>query len=165
MRTVAAKIIILLFLDCRYIYGCISQNELAAFYREAAVGLVTPLRDGMNLVAKEFVACQINTPPGVLVVSPFAGAGETMHEALVCNPYEIDSAAEVLHRALTMPEDERILRMNYLRRREKLNDVNYWTRSFLSAMGSLITQEDHDDIGAVTMPAVTLDDFDEYLAK
>lgn len=68
-------------------------------------------------------------------------------------------------RALTMPEDERILRMNYLRRREKLNDVNYWTRSFLSAMGSLITQEDHDDIGAITMPAVTLDDFDEYLAK
>lgn len=149
----------------RYIYGCVSQNDLAAFYREAAVGLVTPLRDGMNLVAKEFVACQINTPPGVLIVSPFAGAGETMHEALICNPYEIDGAAETIHRALTMPEDERILRMNYLRRREKINDVNYWTRSFLSAMGSLIAQADHDDIGAITMPAVTLDDFDEYLAK
>lgn len=138
---------------------------MAAFYRDAAVGLVTPLRDGMNLVAKEFVACQINPTPGVLIVSPFAGAGETMHEALICNPYEIDSAAEIIHRALTMPEDERILRMNYLRRREKLNDVNYWTRSFLSAMGSLITQEDHDEVGAVTMPAVTLDDFDEYLSK
>ncbi|KAJ8922620.1 hypothetical protein NQ315_007652 [Exocentrus adspersus] len=149
----------------RYIYGCISQDELAAFYRDAAVGLVTPLRDGMNLVAKEFVACQINIPPGVLIVSPFAGAGETMHEALICNPYEIDSASEVIHRALTMPEDERILRMNYLRRREKLNDVNYWTKSFLSAMGSLVTQEDHDDVGSITMPAVTLDDFDEYLAK
>lgn len=149
----------------RYIYGCVSQNELAAFYRDAAVGLVTPLRDGMNLVAKEFVACQINIPPGVLIVSPFAGAGETMHEALISNPYEIDDASEVIHRALTMPEDERILRMNYLRRREKLNDVNYWTKSFLSAMGSLLTQEDHDDIGSVTMPAVTLDDFDEYLAK
>lgn len=149
----------------KYIYGCVSQNELAAFYREAAVGLVTPLRDGMNLVAKEFVACQINSPPGVLIVSPFAGAGETMHEALICNPYEIDGAAEVIHRALTMPEDERTLRMNCLRRREKINDVNYWTKSFLSAMGSLITQEDHDEVGAVTMPAVTLDDFDEYLAK
>ncbi|XP_064215204.1 uncharacterized protein Tps1 isoform X1 [Tribolium castaneum] len=149
----------------RYIYGCVSQDELAAFYRDAAVGLVTPLRDGMNLVAKEFVACQINTPPGVLIVSPFAGAGETMHEALICNPYEINDASEVIHRALTMPEDERILRMNYLRRREKLNDVNYWTKSFLSAMGSLITQEDHDDIGTTSMPAVTLDDFDEYLAK
>ncbi|KAF2898680.1 hypothetical protein ILUMI_07493 [Ignelater luminosus] len=149
----------------RYIYGCVSQDELAAFYREAAVGLVTPLRDGMNLVAKEFVACQINVPPGVLIVSPFAGAGETMHEAIICNPYEIESASESIHRALTMPEDERILRMNYLRRREKLNDVNYWTRSFLHAMGSLLTQGDHDDVGAITMPEVTLEDFDEYLAK
>ncbi|XP_056642660.1 uncharacterized protein LOC130898206 isoform X2 [Diorhabda carinulata] len=149
----------------RYIYGCVSQDELAAFYRDAAVGLVTPLRDGMNLVAKEFVACQINIPPGVLIVSPFAGAGETMHEALISNPYEIDQASEAIHRALTMPEDERILRMNYLRRREKLNDVNYWTKSFLSAMGSLLTQEDHDDIGSTNMPAVTLDDFDEYLSK
>lgn len=53
----------------------------------------------MNLVAKEFVACQINKPPtGVLIVSPFAGAGEMMHEALICNPYEIDAAAEVIHR-------------------------------------------------------------------
>lgn len=52
----------------------------------------------MNLVAKEFVACQINPSPGVLIVSPFAGAGEMMHEALICNPYEIDDAAEVIHR-------------------------------------------------------------------
>lgn len=52
----------------------------------------------MNLVAKEFVACQINKPPGVLIVSPFAGAGEMMHEALICNPYELDDAAEVIHR-------------------------------------------------------------------
>ncbi|XP_013142422.1 PREDICTED: alpha,alpha-trehalose-phosphate synthase [UDP-forming] [Papilio polytes] len=66
----------------RYIYGCVGQDELAAFYRDAAVALVTPLRDGMNLVAKEFVACQINKPPGVLIVSPFAGAGEMMHEGL-----------------------------------------------------------------------------------
>lgn len=86
----------------RYIYGCVSQDELAAFYRDAAVALVTPLRDGMNLVAKEFVACQINTPPGVLIVSPFAGAGEMMHEALICNPYEIDEAAEVIHRYVSV---------------------------------------------------------------
>lgn len=148
----------------RYIYGCVSQNELAAFYRDAAVALVTPLRDGMNLVAKEFVACQIKTPPGVLIVSPFAGAGEMMHEALICNPYEIDDAAEVLHRALTMPEDERTLRMNCLRRREKVHDVNYWMRSFLKAMGTLIT-EDGDDVLPTTMQPVTLEDFDEYLTK
>ncbi|KYM93770.1 Alpha,alpha-trehalose-phosphate synthase [UDP-forming] A [Cyphomyrmex costatus] len=144
----------------RYIYGCVSQDELAAFYRDAAVALVTPLRDGMNLVAKEFVACQINTPPGVLIVSPFAGAGEMMHEALICNPYEIDEAAEVIHRALTMPEDERTLRMNHLRRRERIYDVNYWMKSFLQVMGSL---EEHDSVGATTMQPVTMDDFDDYL--
>lgn len=145
----------------RYIFGCIGQDELAAFYREAAVALVTPLRDGMNLVAKEFVACQINEPPGVLVVSPFAGAGETMAEALLCNPYEIGAAAEVIHRALTMPEDERSLRMTRLRRRESDHDVNYWMRSFLKAMDAL----EEDEIGTTTMQPVTVDDFDEYLNK
>ncbi|XP_018915964.1 LOW QUALITY PROTEIN: uncharacterized protein [Bemisia tabaci] len=148
----------------KYIYGCVSQDELAAFYREAAVALVTPLRDGMNLVAKEFVACQINTPPGVLIVSPFAGAGEMMHEALICNPYEINEAAEVIHRALTMPEDERTLRMNSLRKREKVHDVDYWMRSFLKGMGTLIS-EDGDDVLPTTMQPVTLEDFDEYLSK
>lgn len=100
----------------RYIYGCVSQDELAAFYRDAAVALVTPLRDGMNLVAKEFVACQINTPPGVLIVSPFAGAGEMMHEALICNPYEIDEAAEVIHRYMTV---------RFRRNGTTLNRINY----------------------------------------
>lgn len=148
----------------RYIYGCVSQDELAGFYRDAAVALVTPLRDGMNLVAKEFVACQINQPPGVLIVSPFAGAGETMHEALICNPYEIDEAAEVIHRALTMPEDERTLRMNYLRRREKANDVNFWLRSFMKQMGPQYDDEDAE-IKSITMNPVTVDDFEDYLAE
>lgn len=143
----------------RYIYGCIGQDDLAAFYRDASVAFVTPLRDGMNLVAKEFVACQTNESPGVLIVSPFAGAGEMMHEALLCNPYEIGEAAEVLHRALTMPEDERKLRMNRLRRREMECDVNHWMRSFLKAMGSL----EEDDVGVTTMQPVTMDDFDDYL--
>ena len=102
----------------RYIYGSISQAELAAFYRDAAVCVVTPLRDGMNLVAKEFVACQIEDP-GVLILSPFAGAGEMMHEALIVNPYEVDQAAEMIHRALSMPLDERQVRMTHLRKREK----------------------------------------------
>lgn len=69
----------------RYIYGCVSQAELAGFYRDADVALVTPLRDGMNLVAKEFVACQPEQDPGVLILSPFAGAGGLMQEALQVN--------------------------------------------------------------------------------
>ncbi|KAJ8891066.1 hypothetical protein PR048_010575 [Dryococelus australis] len=147
----------------RYIYACVGQDELAAFYRDAAVALVTPLRDGMNLVAKEFVACQINEPPGVLVVSPFAGAYETMLEALVCNPYELEEASEVIQRALTMPEDERTLRMNGLRRREKLNDVNQWVCRFLKSMGCVVEGMSDDSL-PITMHPVTLDDFD-YLDK
>ena len=68
----------------------------------------------MNLVAKEFVACRV-AKPGVLILSPFAGAGEMMHEAIRVNPYEIDSVAKELDRALSMPDDEREVRMNALR--------------------------------------------------
>uniref|UniRef100_A0A2P2HXG2 Alpha,alpha-trehalose-phosphate synthase (UDP-forming)-like n=1 Tax=Hirondellea gigas TaxID=1518452 RepID=A0A2P2HXG2_9CRUS len=120
----------------RYIYGCITQAQLAAFYRDASVALVTPLRDGMNLVAKEFVACQTREP-GVLVLSPFAGAGVTMQEALMVNPYEINHFADVMHRALTMPKDERELRMKQLRRREKERDVNFWLRNVLKSADCL----------------------------
>lgn len=145
----------------RYIYAYVGQDELAAMYRDAAVCLVTPLRDGMNLVAKEFVACQINDKPGVLVISPFAGAGEMMHEALICNPYEVHEAADVIHRALTMPDDERVLRMSRLRHRESECDVSHWMRSFLKAMGTFET----DDVGTTIMQPVTVDDFDDYLLK
>ncbi|KAK7078119.1 alpha,alpha-trehalose-phosphate synthase (UDP-forming) [Halocaridina rubra] len=120
----------------RYIYGCVSQEELAAFYRDSSVAVVTPLRDGMNLVAKEFVACQTGEP-GVLILSPFAGAGSSMHEALLVNPYETNEFADVIHRALTMPKDERELRMKQLRRRERERDVNFWLTSFLKSVKSL----------------------------
>ncbi|KAL1140025.1 hypothetical protein AAG570_007002 [Ranatra chinensis] len=149
----------------RYIYGLVSQNELSSFYRDSAVSFVTPFRDGMNLVAKEFVACQIKEPPGVLVISPFAGASETMLEALVCNPYEIEDAAETLHRALTMPDDEKTLRMNQLRRREKLHDVDFWMRSYLKSMGSLAPEEEDDIPLPMHINPLTIDDFDEYLSK
>lgn len=112
------------------------QEKLAAFYRDAAVALVTPLRDGMNLVAKEFVACQINET-GALILSPFAGAGGTMKEALLVNPYEIDSVADTIHRALTLDENERRNRMQGLRRRESTMDVDHWMDSFLREIDSV----------------------------
>ena len=99
----------------RYIFGSVSQNDLVAFYRDADVALVTPLRDGMNLVAKEFVAAQDDENPGVLILSPFAGAGGLMHEAIMANPYETHNVAAALNRALTMHLDERKLRMNQLK--------------------------------------------------
>lgn len=148
----------------RYIYGCISQEQLAALYRDAAVALVTPLRDGMNLVAKEYVACQIREP-GVLILSPFAGAGGMMHEALLVNPYELDEAAKTIHRALAMPLDERELRMTQLRHREHCLDVNYWMSSCLSAMGALKTEDgDVDPLIEKQLP-LRVEDFDLYLSN
>lgn len=148
----------------RYIYGCLSQNELASFYRDSAVAMVTPLRDGMNLVAKEFVACQTKEPPGVLILSPFAGAGKFMTEALFCNPYEFEYAANTLHRALTMPDCEKIRRMKRLRDNETLFDVNYWMKSFLKTMGTLI-EEDSEIVLSTIMRPITVQELDDYLSK
>ncbi|MFQ5698036.1 MAG: bifunctional alpha,alpha-trehalose-phosphate synthase (UDP-forming)/trehalose-phosphatase [Myxococcota bacterium] len=116
----------------RYLYRSVAPLRLAAMYRDAHVALVTPLRDGMNLVAKEFVACQ-TADPGVLILSRMAGAAETMHEALHVNPHNLDSVAAALHRALTMDVGERQERMAALQRRERKNDVHRWTGSFIEA--------------------------------
>eukprot|EP00096_Caligus_rogercresseyi_P014871 TRINITY_DN7350_c0_g1_i1.p1 TRINITY_DN7350_c0_g1~~TRINITY_DN7350_c0_g1_i1.p1 ORF type:complete len:769 (-),score=99.59 TRINITY_DN7350_c0_g1_i1:124-2430(-) len=123
----------------RYIYGGISQNELAGYYRDAEIALVTPLRDGMNLVAKEFVACRV-AEPGVLILSPFAGASIYMQEALTVNPYEMGQMAKALKRALTMPKEEREVRMSALRRREEMNDVDAWLRKFLQNVGKIMEE-------------------------
>lgn len=147
----------------RYIYGCLGQAELAGFYRDADVALVTPLRDGMNLVAKEFVACRTREP-GVLILSPFAGAAGMMLECLLVNPYENGHVASVLYRALTMPKEEREVRMNALRNRERIHDVDYWMKSFLKSIGTLI-EEDGEDILPTQMQPITLTDFDSYLGK
>ena len=116
----------------RYLYRSIPRDRLVALYRDAAVGLVTPMRDGMNLVAKEFVACQVDDP-GVLVLSRMAGAAETMHEALLVNPFDLDGTAEAIHRALTMDADERASRIASLRRREKRDNVEAWVDRFLES--------------------------------
>jgi trehalose 6-phosphate synthase/phosphatase len=116
----------------RYLYRSFPPERLVALYRDADVGLVTPLRDGMNLVAKEFVACQVDEP-GVLVLSRLAGAAETMHEALLVNPYNLDGTAEAIHRALVMSEAERRSRLAALRRRERSDNVYVWQQAFLRA--------------------------------
>jgi trehalose 6-phosphate synthase/phosphatase len=118
----------------RYLYRSFGQERLSALYRDADVALITPLRDGMNLVAKEFVACQVEDP-GVLVLSRLAGAADTMREALLVNPYDVDGTAEAIHRALGMDEDERRSRMAALRRRERRDNLDCWTRAFIRAAG------------------------------
>jgi trehalose 6-phosphate synthase/phosphatase len=99
------------------------------------VALATPLRDGMNLIAKEYVACQVRDP-GVLVLSQLAGAAETMREALTVNPYDIEDTADQIQRALEMGLDERRARMAALRTRERESDVHAWVDSFLRAAGA-----------------------------
>ena len=116
-----------------YLHRSVSQRELVTLYRAADVMLVTPLRDGMNLVAKEFVASRIDED-GVLVLSEFAGAASEMAEAIHVNPYDIDGTAEAYHRALTMPAAERCARMRSLRKRVAANDVSRWLRRFLGAL-------------------------------
>ena len=115
----------------RYIHRSVPAARLSALYRDADVGVVTPLRDGMNLVAKEFVASQVDEP-GVLVLSRLAGAAETMLESLLVNPYNVDSVVEALHQALTMPADQREARMRALQQRERKYDLQTWLDSFLS---------------------------------
>jgi trehalose-6-phosphate synthase len=91
----------------RYLYRSYDQQALAQLYRAARVGMVTPLRDGMNLVAKEYVAAQDPADPGVLLLSRFAGAADELSQALLTNPYHPDGMATDLDRALRMPQDER----------------------------------------------------------
>ena len=100
----------------RYIHRSIARDILAALFRGSKAGLVTPLRDGMNLVAKEYIAAQDDDDPGVLILSRFAGAAEDLEEALIVNPYDIDDVATAMQRALKMPLAERVERHQRLDR-------------------------------------------------
>ncbi len=118
----------------RYINRTFSQTRLAALYRLSRVGLVTPLRDGMNLVAKEYVAAQSAADPGVLVLSRFAGAAERMTAALLVNPFDIDGMAKATSRALDMSLDERRERWSDLVSEIRDHDVHGWRDDFLRAL-------------------------------
>jgi len=113
-----------------YLYTSFDHEQLAAYYRAADVALVTPLRDGMNLVAKEYVAAQ-SGGDGVLVLSEFAGAARELREAILVNPYEADAVAHGIATALTMPANERRARMAALLERVRTHDVGWWTSAFL----------------------------------
>ncbi len=117
-----------------YLHQSLPRHELAAFFVAADVMLVTPLRDGMNLVAKEYVACRSDNG-GVLVLSEFTGAAIELKDAILVNPYDTDGVKDALHRALTMSADEGRKRMRALRRQVLSHDVDLWARSFLDALG------------------------------
>jgi len=117
----------------QYLFRSVPQHTLLALYRAADVMLVTPLRDGMNLVAKEFVATR-SDEDGVLVLSEFAGAVDELRDAVIVNPYDVDQVAEVIHSSLMMERAERRTRMRKLRAQVIEHDVHRWAKEFLTAL-------------------------------
>ncbi|MET3514097.1 trehalose 6-phosphate synthase [Pseudacidovorax sp. 1753] len=122
------------WMPVRYIHRTVARKRVPGLCRAAAVGLVTPLRDGMNLVAKEYIAAQDPADPGVLVLSRFAGAAEQLKEALLVNPYDTHGTAETIQQALHMPLEERRARHQKLLSRIRDHDVHWWRRTFLDAL-------------------------------
>lgn len=118
----------------RYLTKGFSQANLAGFYRAAQVGLVTPLHDGMNLVAKEYVAAQNPFDPGVLVLSEFAGAAHQLDAALLVNPNDIEAMASTLARALAMPLEERVERWEAMMATLQSSSVQAWFADFTDAL-------------------------------
>jgi trehalose 6-phosphate synthase len=115
----------------RYVNRSLRRPALAGLYRMAKVALVTPLRDGMNLVAKEFVAAQDEDDPGVLLLSRFAGAAHELKEAMLVNPYDVEGTADVIARSLAMPREERQARWKGMMATVRENNVFTWCDTFL----------------------------------
>jgi trehalose 6-phosphate synthase len=126
------------WIPVRYIHRTVARKRLPGLCRAARVGLVTPLRDGMNLVAKEFIAAQPADDPGVLVLSRFAGAAEQLTEALLVNPYDTHGTAQAIQRALHMSLPERQERHQALLAGISEFDVHWWSGSFLTALAEVV---------------------------
>lgn len=119
----------------RYLNKGFSRKILAGFFRVSRIGLVTPLRDGMNLVAKEYVAAQEADDPGVLVLSRFSGAARELEGALQVNPYDVEGVADALEEALAMPRHERRERWAAMYDRVRQHDVTAWREGYLERLG------------------------------
>ena len=126
-----------------YLHQSFDQAEMAAMYAAADVMLVTPLRDGMNLVAKEYVACHPGDD-GALVLSEFAGAAEELTQAYLCNPHDIQGLKNTIMRAATAPLSERRRRMRAMRRRITTYDVQHWAAGFLDSLEAAPEQPSSD---------------------
>jgi trehalose 6-phosphate synthase len=131
------------WMPIRYLNKGFAQSTLAGFYRTARVGLVTPLHDGMNLVAKEYVAAQNPSDPGVLVLSEFAGAARELHSAVLVNPHDIDGMARKISLALSMPLEERRERWLAMIDKLRATSVQTWFSDFVRML---------DDVQRVVRP-------------
>jgi trehalose-6-phosphate synthase len=118
----------------RFVFGTVSQRVLTALYRAASVAVVTPLRDGMNLVAKEFCAARTDNA-GALVLSRFAGASEQLGDgAILVNPHNTEGLADAIHRGLTLSKKEQRHRMTQMRHAVLEHDVQDWAKAYLSQL-------------------------------
>jgi trehalose 6-phosphate synthase len=124
----------------RYVNRSIARAALAGLYRSSRIGVVTPLRDGMNLVAKEFVAAQDEENPGVLVLSRFAGAARELRGAIMVNPYDTDGMAHAFKAAFDMPLEERVSRIKPMIRYLKEHNVHRWCAEYLDALAGETAQ-------------------------
>jgi trehalose 6-phosphate synthase len=129
-----------------YLHRPVPRDELVAFFVAADVMLVTPLRDGMNLVAKEYVACRSDLG-GALVLSEFTGAAAELRQAYLTNPHHLEGVKNAIEAALNQTPEEGRRRMRALRRQVLAHDVDRWARAFLDALAS--TRSDGDQIGAM----------------
>jgi trehalose 6-phosphate synthase len=118
----------------RYVNQGYPRDVLAGIYRAAKIGLVTPLRDGMNLVAKEYVAAQDPTDPGVLILSRFAGAATQLTDALLVNPYSAEEMSDAIMQALRMSKEERIGRWQKMMAVIERQDIGWWLDTFTTAL-------------------------------
>lgn len=128
----------------QYIYRSLTDTELLSYYRTCDIALITPLKDGMNLVCKEYSACSLEGN-GVLILSEFAGAATELYGgALIVNPFDIEEVADAIRRAVDMPEEERSERMQRMRKYLQDNDVFAWVERYLSAAASIREQPAND---------------------
>jgi trehalose-6-phosphate synthase len=137
-----------------YEYRNLSRTELLAYYRAADIALITPLKDGMNLVAKEYCACSIEEDR-VLILSEFAGAASQLARgALLVNPHDIEAVADAIHKARAMPAEERHARMRHMRTAIRENDVFKWVDTYLRAAiaTDLRAFPQHEGLAAAPVP-------------
>ena len=121
----------------RYLNRGFNRKILAGFFRRSQIGLVTPFRDGMNLVAKEYVAAQDPSNPGVLILSQFAGAAEELDGAIIVNPYDIEAITEAINISLKMSSEEKLHR--WIRMMEQINefDIHKWSKNCIKAIENI----------------------------
>lgn len=128
-----------------YYYRAMDFDDLIDLYMTSDIAMITPVRDGMNLVAKEFIATRVNGD-GVLILSEMAGAAKELHEAVLVNPFDLNAMADAIQKAIVMPIEEQQKRNNAMQKRLSRYTVNYWAKEFMEALNSTLELAEETDV-------------------